>query len=244
MVGTPHVKNEPPFFQSLEYSFCRNILSNLFFFAQLLSFLTWVIYERRIPLTDPYVFDYNLSMFAATPTHSRPEPKYHGLQVDWDMYKNLEDDGCRYDMVDGVLYVASSPFFRHNTIQANFIFSLRTFLGAETQVKIVADVDVFFPDRGDVLCPDVTVLLPNNPADTNKWIEGVPDLVVEVHSTSTKFADLRRKADRYLKNGIKEYWLVDPDTMKVQVWENRGESWAKHKDNRSRLFFGFTFQIS
>lgn len=170
-------------------------------------------------------------------------PRYHKLRVDLDSYKNLEDDGFRYDMVDGILYVAPSPFYRHNSVQADFMFSLRTFLRNNSSIRIISDVDVFFPDGEDVLRPDISLLLPENPAQTEKWIEGIPDLIAEIHSPSTKKFDLGRKAERYLRLGVKEYWLLDPDLSTVQVWENSRGRWIKHKDGKSRLFLGFAFRF-
>ncbi|TGM95950.1 Uma2 family endonuclease [Leptospira dzoumogneensis] len=191
-------------------------------------------------MTNRYAYSYNRNMFAPTLENT---PRYHKLRVDLESYKNLEDDGFRYDMVEGVLYVAPSPFYKHNSVQGDFIFSLRTFLKNDPLVKIISDVDVFFPDGGDVLRPDISLLLPDNSADTRKWIEGVPDLIAEVLSFSTKTADLGRKANRYLKLGVKEYWVLDPDSSRVEIWENKGDKWILYSDGKSRLFPGFQFGI-
>ncbi|PJZ77091.1 Uma2 family endonuclease [Leptospira neocaledonica] len=101
----------------------------------------------------------------------------------------------------------------------------------------------FFPDGGDVLRPDISLLLPDNSADTRKWIEGTPDLIAEVLSFSTKAAYLGRKADRYLKLGVKEYWIIDPDSLKVEIWENKVDKWILYSDGKSRLFPGFQFRL-
>ncbi|MFB5651900.1 Uma2 family endonuclease [Leptospira wolffii] len=194
-------------------------------------------------MTDQYAFDYNFPMPPVAALSQRPQPKYHGMSVDQALYKSLAPDGYRYDMVDGVLYVAASPFFRHNEIQFRFLSALSDFLGTGSSVRMVADVDVFLPDGGDVLCPDASVLLSDNPSDTSEWIEGVPDLVLEVHSPSTKHWDLGRKADRYLANGVREYWLIDPSDGKTQVWNSEFGVWKKSRSGKSRLFPGFSFQI-
>ncbi len=49
-------------------------------------------------------------------------------------------------------------------------------------------------------------------------IYGVPDMVVEVLSPSTRVRDLTVKKDAYETNGVKEYWIVDPYMKTVDVY--------------------------
>jgi Uma2 family endonuclease len=51
-------------------------------------------------------------------------------------------------------------------------------------------------------------------------IEGAPDLVVEVLSPSTAYYDLKHKKSIYEKQGVKEYWIVDPMEKSVEIFEN------------------------
>ncbi len=189
-------------------------------------------------MTHTNVYMYNQDMLLSTTTRN---PKYDGLSVDPISYRKLQEDGFRYEMVDGVLKLAPSPFARHNRLQLRFVSALQNYFGSDFAGEIFTDVDVFFPDQGDVLRPDICLLLPENPADLSKWVEGIPDLVGEVHSSSTKLADLGRKSERYLLMGIKEYWLLDPESNRVSIRENRNGKWVFHSDNRSRLLPGFYF---
>ena len=81
------------------------------------------------------------------------------------------------------------------------------------------NIDVRFPD-GNVFRPDVTVITVENSGiiNWNKAIQGVPDMVVEVLSKSTKKKDEGVKKDIYEKNGVKEYWIVDPWAKGVRVY--------------------------
>ncbi|MDW8307573.1 MAG: Uma2 family endonuclease, partial [Leptospiraceae bacterium] len=56
---------------------------------------------------------------------------------------------------------------------------------------------------------------------------GTPDLVCEVLSAATRERDLGVKAERYLKCGVKEYWIADPDNKTLQVWYNAKDHWEK-----------------
>ena len=56
-------------------------------------------------------------------------------------------------------------------------------------------------------------------------IQGAPDLVVEVLSPSTARYDKKKKSQLYFKNGVKEYWLVDPDQQLVEVFIAGEKEW-------------------
>ena len=83
----------------------------------------------------------------------------------------------------------------------------------------VDDVDVHFPD-GNIFRPDVTVVLRENEniLDWHGNINGVPDMVVEVLSKSTRKRDLTVKKDIYERNGVKIYWIVDPFIKSVTIY--------------------------
>ena len=81
------------------------------------------------------------------------------------------------------------------------------------------DVDVHLPD-GNFFKPDLVVVKKENSAILNRRnaIYGVPDMVVKVLSRSTKKRDLTVKKDAYEKNGVKEYWIVDPLYQSIDVY--------------------------
>ncbi len=81
------------------------------------------------------------------------------------------------------------------------------------------NVDVYFPD-GNIFKPDVTVITSEN-IKIIQWrgaIRGVPDMVVEVLSPSTRVNDLTIKKDVYESNGVKEYWIIEPWDKTVDVY--------------------------
>lgn len=50
-------------------------------------------------------------------------------------------------------------------------------------------------------------------------IWGAPDFVVEVLSKSTKKKDMFIKLNKYMNAGVREYWMVDFDKMKILVYD-------------------------
>ena len=81
------------------------------------------------------------------------------------------------------------------------------------------NTDVHFPD-GSLYKPDLVIVVEKNSAiiDWSRGINGVPDMVVEVLSKSTKKKDLTVKKDTYEANGVREYWIVDPYMKAISVY--------------------------
>ena len=71
-------------------------------------------------------------------------------------------------------------------------------------------------DDENVFVPDVLIICDKNKIKTN-WIDGAPDLVVEVLSPSTTINDRGIKKDVYERSGVKEYWIVDPSAKSIEV---------------------------
>lgn len=71
-------------------------------------------------------------------------------------------------------------------------------------------------DDENVFVPDVLIICDKNKIKAN-WIDGVPDLVVEVLSPSTTINDRGIKKDVYERSGVKEYWIVDPSAKSIEV---------------------------
>ncbi len=170
------------------------------------------------------------------------KPLYHGLKVDWKDYMQLEEDGFKYDVIEGVMLMTPSPNFEHGNQEIQFGYFLKKYLLKNPLGKAVVEVDVYLPDNGDPLRPDISFLLNENLSYAKTHIYGTPDLVCEILSDSTAERDLGIKADRYLKCSVKEYWIIDPRDQSMQVWFNRISKWEKKigKKLKSELLSGFT----
>lgn len=163
-------------------------------------------------------------------TLAKEIPKYIGWKVTREEYLSLHDDGFKYDMIEGVLHLSPSGFFDHGNCQTNFATELSVFLRLNPVGKLTLETDVFLPDGGDVLRPDISFILNENSNIIKGYIHGVPDLICEVLSPSTKNRDLGVKADRYLQNGVREYWILDPQNKTIEVWKNQNrKDWNKEK---------------
>jgi Uma2 family endonuclease len=123
-----------------------------------------------------------------------------------------------YQLLDGELILAPSPSSKHQTIGAELFFALRQFVGKNVLGQVwFAPLDVVLSDY-DVVQPDL-LFVSNARADivTEANIQGAPDLVVEILSPGSTRQDRGYKRTLYGSSGVREYWLVDPDSKTVEV---------------------------
>jgi Uma2 family endonuclease len=122
------------------------------------------------------------------------------------------DDGSRYEIIGGELVVSPSPTTAHQQM----VSTLHLVIG---NIVVANGLGRVLPGPVDVRLGAHTVVVPDllfvrsahldivKPA----WIEGAPDLVVEVASPSTRGRDNVQKAAAYAEAGVPEYWLPDPE---------------------------------
>ena len=117
--------------------------------------------------------------------------------------------------------MSPSPIFKHQQILNEINFQLLTYFRNGNSEVLVAPFDVYLDETSNAVQPDIVVVLEKNLSiiDVNGHIHGVPDLLVEVLSPGNKDHDLIRKKELYERFGVKEYWIVDPDTKLVLGYE-------------------------
>jgi len=147
-------------------------------------------------------------------------------QGDWtyNHYAALPDDGQRYEIVAGVLYISPSL----NNAHQDAVLWIAHYLQIHVRITrlgrvYMAPFDVELLPKF-VVQPDVIVLLNSSLEKlTSSRIIGAPDLVVEVSSPSTMGYDHREKQDAYACAGVPEYWIAAPTsrTMEVLILEGK-----------------------
>ncbi len=172
----------------------------------------------------------------------------------WEDYLRLPDDGQRYEIIEGVLYVAAAPTFAHQFSVSELFGELRSFVRAhKLGLALVAPFDVRLPGVADPVEPDVMFFRSGNePQADDKCFQGVPDLVVEVLSPGTSHVDRGVKLRAYEKAGVEEYWLADPKSRSITVYrfdaEGREyEEWGRFGPGESvtsALLEGFEAEVT
>lgn len=130
----------------------------------------------------------------------------------------LPDDGNRYEIIDGVLYMSTAPSLFHQWIVQETYTALRQQLAVPGLAFIfVAPVGVFMPGCEPVQPDIVAVRREDRDMLRDRRVYGVPALLVEVLSPSTGGQDLLVKRAAYARAGVPEYWAVRPGERDVLV---------------------------
>ncbi|MDR2049545.1 MAG: Uma2 family endonuclease [Treponema sp.] len=148
----------------------------------------------------------------------KEEEKNHYTYADY-----LEwDTDERYEIIDGEAYMMSAPTVSHQTISGELFGQVWNFLRDKPCRVFAAPLDVrLFPEedqRDDtVVQPDIVVVCDESKLADNRSCRGAPDLVIEILSPSNTGSLMFLKFQKYLQAGVREYWVVNPETGEVQV---------------------------
>jgi Uma2 family endonuclease len=136
-------------------------------------------------------------------------------------YGDLErapEDGRRYELYDGEVYVVPAPMPRHQGVQIRIAEWLHRYAESVGGFVVTAPIDIVFSEH-DVLQPDVVFFGPARAhlVDLDRAIRHAPDLCVEILSPSTEVTDRGRKLQTFARYGVPEYWIVDPVDESIEV---------------------------
>jgi Uma2 family endonuclease len=135
-------------------------------------------------------------------------------------------DNVRREIIDGELIVSASPVVRHQRLVMRLLFAFAKHLEAHGGGEVFASpLDTLFSDS-NVVQPDVMFIAEEDAGIvTDKNVQGVPSLVVEV--VSDPRMDLIRKKELYARYRVPEYWVVEPDFDYVQVFKLAGDDFGE-----------------
>lgn len=143
----------------------------------------------------------------------KPDERY--TIEDWQKWP----EGERWELIEGAPYAMSpSPRTAHQGAAYDLGRNLGNFLEGKPCTPFMAPLDVFFEESeersGTVVQPDVIVVCDRSKIGED-GIHGAPDFVAEVLSDATANKDLGVKKSLYERAGVREYWIVHPDTGSV-----------------------------
>jgi Uma2 family endonuclease len=144
-------------------------------------------------------------------------------QLTVDDWFSMPDDGRQYELYEGVLILVSPPSFMHQRILFQITAAFSAFIDAHGGFAGFAPLGVAL-SPGVGYEPDLVFVADGRESIlTPRGVEGVPDIVVEVLSPSTRIFDQTRKLRSYLEHGVREVWLVDPQARTTTVHTAGGQ---------------------
>lgn len=135
------------------------------------------------------------------------------------------DESERIEVIDGKAIMMAPSSRVHQEISGELFRQLANYLdGKKCRVYHAPFAVRLFEKDGDkpedvdtMVEPDISVVCDLDKLDKH-GCKGAPDMVAEILSPSTRRHDRLVKLNLYQRAGIREYWIIDPDTQSVQVF--------------------------
>lgn len=138
-------------------------------------------------------------------------------KLGYEDYARFPDDGRRWEVIDGEAFMVPSPDTEHQDVVGRIYRRIADHVDTHGGGRVfIAPLDVILGPH-DIFQPDV-IFVSDEEAEviTEKHICGTPTWLVEVVSDPVR--DLRVKRDTYARYGVGEYWAIDPELRRVDVF--------------------------
>lgn len=130
-------------------------------------------------------------------------------------------EGRRAELIDGKIYDMAPPSTIHQSIVREFTITIGNYIRSKGgNCKIFSSPFAVFLNADDrnYVEPDISVICDQNKL-TDRGCNGAPDWVIEIVSPGTARIDYGIKLFKYRSAGIREYWIVNPKTRVVDVFD-------------------------
>jgi len=166
-------------------------------------------------------------MAQASAAHKLEEIWTEPWEWTYEDYLNLPDDGCRYEIIEGLLYMTNAPDIDHQFAVMEIAFQIKLFVNHhKLGYVLTAPFEVHLSETTRPVQPDVLFIRAEKwPGAGVKYFEGAPDIVIEVLSPASRRTDQVIKFTAYEKAKVPEYWIVNPKAGTVQVFCLEGEQY-------------------
>jgi Uma2 family endonuclease len=141
--------------------------------------------------------------------------QFLALPEELDQYGNA----LRQELINGEVVTMPHAVKRHDIIRGNVLEILMAYLlqNKGRGLKALPDSQ-FVVNANNTFVPDACVLTINRLAGDHKYLQGAPELAIEVVSPSESAVHLKSKTDTYLANGSRSVWIVFPEARSVMVY--------------------------
>lgn len=142
------------------------------------------------------------------------------LKLTIDQLEALPDDNNRYELIDGELLVSKAPGIPHQRPLGRLFYWLTEYLVHNPIGEVIFGPGIVFDDYNGVIPDMVFVSAERQHIVTERGLIDAPDLIIEVVSPGEKNSERDRQLKRqlYSRRGVREYWVVDPQLMTIEVY--------------------------
>ncbi len=141
----------------------------------------------------------------------------------------LPDDGNRYELFEGELFVSRAPGLSHQRVLGNIHAIIRVYLEQNPTGEILLTPGVIFDEFNSAI-PDAVFSSHQRISEivSGERIVKAPELVIEIVSPGKENARRDREVKRqvYGKHGVKEYWIADPLNRSLEIYRLKSQTLA------------------
>lgn len=130
-----------------------------------------------------------------------------------EVFRSLPE-GTLAEVISGNLYMSPAPSTNHQWLVLELGSAIKDYIKNELLGRVfIAPCDVFLDEHSNAVQPDILfVSQPRTSIIKPDAVYGVPDLIVEILSSNNEKYDMVKKKELYEKFGVKEYWVINPDS--------------------------------
>ena len=145
-------------------------------------------------------------------------------------YADLErapEDGRRYELYDGEIFVVPSPLPRHQIVVKAIVKRFDAYVDTHGGLALESPLDIVF-SQFDVVQPDIVFFQASRRehVQLDAPIRHAPDIAVEVLAPSTAATDRGKKMQMLARYGVAEYWIADPLAARIEIYSLRGSTYS------------------
>ncbi|MDE7300429.1 MAG: Uma2 family endonuclease [Lachnospiraceae bacterium] len=135
-------------------------------------------------------------------------------------------DGQRAELIDGQMYMMAPPNTNHQRISYSIARKISDYIDKKDDdcEVFLAPFAVFLnEDDRNYVEPDISVICDKEKID-DTGCHSAPDWIIEIISPSTQHINYGIKLFKYRAAGVREYWIVNPKTHTVNVFDFEHET--------------------
>jgi Uma2 family endonuclease len=141
--------------------------------------------------------------------------------------ETMPDDGTRYEIIEGALFMTRAPNSEHQFVCSNLSFELVAWSRKTKSGEVYFAPGLVFANDDNVI-PDLIWISKArliDALDESGHFTIAPELVIEVlsYGTDDERRDRVAKLDLYSRRGVQEYWIADWQERKIEIYRREQE---------------------
>ena len=143
-----------------------------------------------------------------------------------------ENSELRYELIDGEVYLLASPNYKHQVAIGELYVTFYNYFKGKKCRPLTSPFDVTLyksKKNINVVQPDIIVMCDTENIDSKGKYKGIPTLVLEVLSPSTRNKDMKKKFELFKMTGVSEYWMVDVEKKTIYIYQFKGNNAINYK---------------